>query len=140
MEDKAAASPCDLPTTVLGLRPSPASSSSMHRLLHLCWGEIAQFSNFMVLRPLVMVLILKISPSSTSFPACVASHGGRGSNGSSSNTVLNAAMATCDIHHVAEYMLLSLSVVDEDVPQILACLLGRFILTDVAGNHRSLYS
>ncbi|URE03824.1 Dynamin family [Musa troglodytarum] len=129
MEDKAAASPCDLPTTVLGLRPSPASSSSMHRLLHvlvksregssfgfflnegtasftwwsswkrLCWGEIAQFSNFMVLRPLVMVLILKISPSSTSFPACVASHGGRGSNGSSSNTVLNAAMATCDIHH-----------------------------------------
>ncbi|URE03817.1 Dynamin family [Musa troglodytarum] len=102
MEDKAAASPCDLPTTVLGLRPSPASSSSMHRLLH--------------------VLV-------KSREACVASHGGRGSNGSSSNTVLNAAMATCDIHHVAEYMLLSLSVVDEDVPQILACLLGRFILT-----------
>ncbi|CAL9095560.1 unnamed protein product, partial [Musa textilis] len=104
-----------------------------HKLLNffpeLCWGEIAQFSNFMVLRPLVMVLILKISPSSTSFPACVASHGGREGNSSSSNTVLNAAMATCDTHCVAEYMLLSLSVVDEDVPQILACLLGRFILT-----------
>ncbi|CAL9753763.1 unnamed protein product, partial [Musa acuminata subsp. burmannicoides] len=27
--------PCDLPTTELDLRPSPASSSSMHRLVHV---------------------------------------------------------------------------------------------------------
>ncbi|CAL9162632.1 unnamed protein product [Musa hybrid cultivar] len=105
----------------------------------LCWGERAQFSYFMVLKPLVMVLMLKISASSTSFPACVASHGGRGSKSSSSNRVLNAAMATCDIPCVADHMLLSLSAID-DVPQILACLVGGFILTDVAGNHRSLYS
>ncbi|CAL9178822.1 unnamed protein product [Musa hybrid cultivar] len=97
----------------------------------------------MVLKPLVMVLMLKISPSSTSFPACVASHGGRGSKSSSSNRVLNAAMATCDIIPcVADHMLLSLSAID-DVPQILACVVGGFILTEklyVAGNHRSLYS
>ncbi|THU67485.1 hypothetical protein C4D60_Mb05t25120 [Musa balbisiana] len=35
MEDKAAASPRDLPTTELDLRPSPASCSSMHRLVHV---------------------------------------------------------------------------------------------------------
>ncbi|CAL9753764.1 unnamed protein product [Musa acuminata subsp. burmannicoides] len=89
----------------------------------------------MVLKPLVMVLMLKISPSSTSFPACVASHGGRGSKSSSSNRVLNAVMATCDISCVADHMLLSLSAVD-DVPQILACLVGGFILT---GKHCSVY-
>lgn len=33
------------------------------------------------------------------------------------------------IFHVADHMLLSLSALDEDVPQILACLVGRFILT-----------
>ncbi|CAL9045782.1 unnamed protein product [Musa banksii] len=60
-------------------------------------AETSQFSNFMVLRPLVMVPMLKMSPSSPGFPACVASHGGRGSNSSSSNTALNATTATCDI-------------------------------------------
>ncbi|URE02057.1 Dynamin family [Musa troglodytarum] len=60
-------------------------------------GETLQFSNFMVLRPLVMVLMLKMSPCPTGFPARVASHGGRGSNSSSSNTALNATTATCDV-------------------------------------------
>ncbi|RWV90631.1 hypothetical protein GW17_00047153 [Ensete ventricosum] len=44
----------------------------------------------MVLRPLVMVLMLKMSPSSTGFPACGARHGGRGCNSSGGNTALNA--------------------------------------------------
>ncbi|CAL9103245.1 unnamed protein product [Musa acuminata var. zebrina] len=117
VEDKAAASPCDLPTReyapsspcacqVSGgffVRLLSKRRNSFLRLVdqlekgNCARGETSQFSNFMVLRPLVMVLMLKMSPSSPGFPACVASHGGRGSNSSSSNTALNATTATCDI-------------------------------------------
>ncbi|CAD5171946.1 unnamed protein product [Musa acuminata subsp. malaccensis] len=120
VEDTAAASPCDLPTReyapsspcacqVSGgffVRLLSKRRNSFLRLVDQLekgkWvscarGETSQFSNSMVLRPLVMVLMLKTSPSSPGFPACVASHGGRGSNSSSSNTALNATTATCDI-------------------------------------------